>query len=359
MKFLFRSVVSLLFFVVGAPVIGQEALRFELDGKSQTIKPLGYTTRMVLGVKRDGYLLETPATSIKSPAVLPRFRPFSQSEMRGALMAEFGKSFDVTGTGSFLIVHPRGTKDLWAFRFEELYRSMVQFFRARGLPMSRPKFPLVGVVFHSQQQYMNYCQRVLKQNASSSYGMYTPLSNRIYLFDATRGTGKKSQHWEENLSTVLHEAAHQTAFNTGIHIRGATTPAWLAEGLGCLFEAPGIHSSSKYRQPDDKLNPGRLYDYRRLAARGTADHLKGIVSSDREFRSDQSRGYAVAWALTHYLSEKQPREYIRYIKSVARREVYEDYSPSQRIKDFTRNFGRDFDMLAARLNRFVDSMPKQ
>ena len=225
--------------------------------------------------------------------------------------------------------------------------------------MSRPTFPLVGVVFHSQQQYLEYCQRVLKQNASSSYGMYTPLSNRIYLFDATQGSGKQSRQWEENVNTVLHEAAHQTAFNTGIHVRGAITPAWFAEGLGCLFEAPGIHSSSRFRQPADKINAGRLYDYQRLAAKGTAEHLKSIVSSDRAFRSDQSRGYAVAWALTHYLSEKQPREYIRYVKTVAKREPFEDYSSGQRIKDFTHVFGRDFNMLGRAVNRFVSSLPKK
>lgn len=336
-----------------------EALRFELNGDTETILPLGYTSRTILGVKRNGYLLETQPGRIKNPTVLPRFKPMSQGEMRGALLREFGKSFEVTGTGSFLIVHPRGARDLWANRFEDLYRSMVHFFKTRGFPMKRPQFPLVGVVFYSRSQYIDYCRRVLKENASSTYGLYTPMSNRIYLFDATMGSGSKSAQWEENIATVMHEAAHQTAFNTGIHQRGALTPAWMAEGLGCLFEARGIYNSFSYKNQKDRINRGRLADYRRLVGKNAASLISSYIASDKSFRSDPARGYATAWALTFYLSERQPRDYIRYLKTVAKREPFQPYSQKQRILEFTRVFGRDFRMLANRINQFVEKLPVQ
>lgn len=272
-------------------------------------------------------------------------------------MREFGRSFEVTGTGSFLIVHPKGKRDQWASRFEELYRSMLHFFKTRGFPMQRTRFPLVGIVFYSQSQYENYCRKVLRENAKNTYGLYTPTSNRIYLFDATQGSGSNSSMWQENLATVMHEAAHQTAFNTGIHVRGAVTPAWVAEGIGCLFEARGIYNAFHYTNQSDRINYGRLNDYKQLVVKKAASQIQAIVASDRAFRADPYSSYAAAWALTYYLSEREQRNYVRYLKVLAKRKPYEEYSASERVREFTKFFGTDFKMLATRLNRFLAESP--
>ena len=335
----------------------EEGLRFDLDGKQETILPLGYYSKAILGVKTDGYLLELKPTEITNPTVVPRFTPLSQAAMRGALMREFGRSFEVTGTGSFLIVHPKGKRDQWASRFEELYRSMLHFFKTRGFPMQRTRFPLVGIVFYSQSQYENYCRKVLRENAKNTYGLYTPTSNRIYLFDATQGSGSNSSLWQENLATVMHEAAHQTAFNTGIHVRGAVTPAWAAEGIGCLFEARGIYNAFHYTNQSDRINYGRLNDYKQLVVKKAASQIQAIVASDRAFRADPYSSYAAAWALTYYLSEREQRNYVRYLKVLAKRKPYEEYSASERVREFTKFFGTDFKMLATRLNRFLAESP--
>lgn len=169
----------------------EKGLRFELGGKQQTILPLGYSSQTILALKRNGYLLQLRPNDVENPQVVPRFRPFSQSEARGELLREFGNRYEVTGTGNYLVVHPRGKRDLWANRFEELYRSMTHFFKRRGYPMKQPQFPLVGIVFYSKNQYLDYNQRVLNSNASNSYGVYMPDTNRIYLYDATKGTGEE------------------------------------------------------------------------------------------------------------------------------------------------------------------------
>ena len=287
------------------------------------------------------------------------FKPFSQAEMRGELLREFGKNFEVTGTGNYLVVHPRGASDLWANRFEELYRSMTHFFRTRGYPMSKPRFPLVGVVFHSQAQYQQYNRRVLKSDASKTYGVYMLTTNRIYLYDATQGTGMKSRRWRDNLATVMHEAAHQTAFNTNIHIRGAVTPNWVVEGLACLFEAKGIYDSVHFRNRQDRINYTRLLDFKKRFQRaGDVDNfVTSLAATDRLFRSDINRAYAAAWALTFYLSERQPRDYMRYLQAVSKREPMAGYSESDRIREFARFFGKDHRMLATRVKRFIDGIP--
>lgn len=350
--------IGFLLVALSTPTFAEQGLQFKLDGKSRTILPLGYSRSSVVALTQNGYMLDLKPQAIRNPHVVPTFRPFSQSQMRGELLKEFGKSFDVTGTGNYLVVHPKGAKDIWANQFEELYRSMVHFFRTRGYPTSKPRFPLVGVVFYSKSQYLQYCHRVLKSNMSGSLGVYMPSTNRIYLYDATRGQGNKTPAWEDNLATIMHEAAHQTAFNAGIHVRGAETPYWIAEGLGCLFEARGIYNTFRYKRKEDRLNPGRLRAFQQIVKPDAQQIITSAIGSDDLFRRDPSRAYATAWAVTFYLSERQPREYIRYLKLVAKQKPVTKYTTSQRLQDFTKVFGKDFKSLSLRITRYIDALPQ-
>lgn len=335
-----------------------QALQFSLHGARETMLPLGYSSSSVLGLKRNGYLIEVAPGDIEDAKVIPRFSPSSQSEVRGELLREFGKQFEVSGTGNYLVVHPRGKRDIWADQFETLYRSMTHFFRTRGYPMMKPRFPLVGVVFYSQNQYLNYSRRVLNKNANNTYGLYDSVTNRIYLYDATRGQGTKSPEWNTNVETVMHEVAHQTAFNTNIHVRGAAGPAWIAEGIGCLFEARGIYDSFHFKSQRDRLNPVRLRDFKRHVKDDAESVFGSLISTDRPFQRDPVRAYAAAWALTFYLSEREPGKYIEYLKTVAEHEPCVEYSRQDRLEEFTAAFGKDFRMLATRATRFLDGLPE-
>ena len=328
-----------------------------LQKQKQVIRPVGYTRDEIYAFGRNGSLLTIPVSQVKNPKVVPRFRPFRQSEMRGQLFREFRKGFEVSGTGNFLIVHPSGTRDLWAGRFEELYRSMIHFFRTRGFPVQKPEFPLVGVVFHDRNQYNQYCRAVLKSNASSSLGLYSPETNRLYLFDATQGTGRKSAEWEENLATVMHECAHQTAFNIGIHLRAAPTPRWLGEGLGCHFEARGVYNASQFKNLEDRLNVRRLLEFRRSVLSDAPQIISAIVASDTPFQMNAAQSYAAAWALTFYLSEREPRKYISYLRKVTQHEPLAEYGTGDRVREFASVFGKDYRMLGTRVARFIKGLP--
>ena len=315
--------------------------------------PVAFDDDTIHAYQPNGMALRIAAEKIEQPRAVARFRPLSPAEMRTELLQEFGQSFEVSGTGTFLVVHPQGARDRWAGRFEELYRSLTHFFKARGYPLSRPQFPLVGIVFHSRRQYIEYQAR-LGGDASDTYGCYLPGTNRIYLYDATQGTGRKSEEWAENLATVMHETAHQTAFNIGIHRRAAKTPRWVAEGLGCLFEARGIYNAFHYRNQSDRISFRRLHEFREVVMGDAATILADMICSDDRFRS---RKYAMAWALTFYLSEKQPRGYADYLRHLSKRPLLQPYPVEERIRDFATFFGKDIRMLAARIERFIGSLP--
>jgi hypothetical protein len=175
----------------------------------------------------------------------------------------------------------------------------------------------------------------------------------VTLYDSGRGKND-TEAWKNDAETVIHETAHQTAFNTGVHNRFTITPRWVVEGLGCLFEARGVYDSSHYPNVEDRINRGRLSSFRQIVAAGWAPgSLLSLVESDRIFETHPSIAYAQAWALTMFLSETQPRNYNAYLAKTAARKDFEPYAAAQRRADFTASFGSDLRMLEAQFLRYI------
>ena len=208
-------------------------------------QPLYHSPDLAQMMLRDGQLFEfRPADVVSIRKSASSFRSYSDSQMRSRLAGEFGNRFEVTGTGSYLVVHSRGKKDLWAQRFEDLHRDFVHYFTVRGFKIHEPDFPLIGVVWPSKEEFRRQAARSGAQIGENVVGYYSPVTNRVHLYDAMRDEHDRSG-WQQTASTIIHEVTHQTAFNTGIHTRFAGTPMWVVEGLGTLFEARSDRGSAR------------------------------------------------------------------------------------------------------------------
>lgn len=338
--------------VIGVARAADFTIRLNLKGQALEGKPVWFNESRVILLGQDGQLWDFAAKDARDFAsTQTAFRSLSQGELRGQLQREFGKQFDVSGTGHFLVVHPLGQKDQWAARFEELYRSFVHYFSVRGFSPQPPAFPLVAVVFQRQEDFFRHAAQEGSVIGPAALGYYSPNTNRIVLFDQTGG--KSSKDWRENAETIIHEAAHQSAFNTGVHSRYAMPPLWVAEGLGTLFEAPGVWNSRQYPHQVDRINRGRLRSFQRLAATRPKGLLADVVSSDRIFQTDGETAYAEAWSLTFFLSESEPRKFYAYLSKTAARKAFADYKSPERLRDFTDAFGGNLAMLEARYLRFM------
>ena len=149
----------------------------------------------------------------------------------------------------------------------------------------------------------------------STLGHYDPATNRVFLFDATKDAG---YDWSENADTIIHEATHQTAYNVGVHKRFIAAPRWMVEGLATMFEARGVWNAQYDRTQTDRVNRGRLLDFRDYAAtRRQPGALATLITTDQPFHSDGVAAYAEAWALSFYLCETQPRLYAAYLAKTA------------------------------------------
>src|SRR5262249_48305348 len=149
-----------------------------------------------------------------------------------SLEHEFGNNFEVSSIRHYVVVHPRGERDQWANRFEQLYDRFNHYFGVRGFQLKEPEFPLIAVVFRTHEEFMKYASADGSQVSPNLLGHYLPKSNRVFLYDVTaHATGAD---WSQNASTIIHEATHQMAFNTGVHQRYADAPRWLCEGLATM-----------------------------------------------------------------------------------------------------------------------------
>jgi hypothetical protein len=277
----------------------------------------------------------------------------SAGQAREQLRVELGKGFDLTATQRhFVVAFPSGQKDFWSPRFEEIYNAFYMYFNVRGIKLSEPTEPLVVIVFPTQKDFQRYALADKVTGASNMLGYYSPRTNRVAMYDVGNGS-KSDDAWAANSETLIHELAHQIAFNTGVHHRNVLAPRWLCEGLGTLFEARGVWKSRDYKQQKDRLNVGRLRDYQRFAVKGSEGVLLPLIESDKVFESNASLAYAYAWALTFWLTETQPRKYSDYLQLTARRPAGANYSKAERLRDFSGVFGADMKMFETRFVRYL------
>ena len=330
-------------------------IKLDVRGKTLEGMPLAVSEKEVLFLARDGQLAEFPPDVVTNYSKISgNFRSYSQAEIRGLLLREFGQGYEVSGVGHYLVVHPAGKRDQWAPRFEELYRSFVQYFAARGWQLNEPRFPLVAVIYPRQADFWQQASKEGVPPSSGLLGYYSPITNRILMFDAANSAGFD---WRQNSDTIIHEAAHQTAFNTGVHTRFSDAPRWVVEGLGTMFEARGVWQSRTYPHQADRINRGRLENWLAYSrSRRPAGAISQLVSSDRAFSADPEGAYAEAWALSFYLMETSPRKYAEYLAKTAVRPAFGVYSAPQRLSDFTSVFGSDLTMLDARMQRFLGGL---
>ncbi len=318
--------------------------------------PLAWSDRQVYLLGRDGRLWDfAPKESRNFRKTSASFSAYTASEMRAALERELRGKLVVTGTGHYLVAHPQG-KEHWAQRFEELYRSCVHYFGLRNMRVREPDFPLVAIVWGSHSDFAHYAASQGSPVQAGVLGFYSPMSNRVTLYDS-EGAGAHARKFSQNDATIIHEATHQMAFNTGVHNRFAPTPTWLAEGFGTMFEAPGVWDWETYRTRRERVNKLRLAEFRMWQSKGKEQgSFAHLLSSDRQFQSNPSAAYSESWAWVFFLTEIYPHQFAEYVRRVAARKDFTDYPMAQRVSDFRSVFPTDLRILERHFRDFVSSL---
>lgn len=331
-------------------------IKIPFQSRSYVGRPLAWDGREMMLLRRDGKINLLPVKSEKDyTRVATGFDPYSADDIRVRLQKEFGGKYQVSVTHNFVVVHPPGDYTVWAVPFQKLYSRFHAYFSTRGFKLDKPEFPLVAVVLRTRNEFDRFLKSYHEYD-KDILGYYSPRSNRIITYDQTGGRSR-DQDWFFNTDTIIHEATHQTAFNTGVHSRFGPVVRWTSEGLAMLFEAPGVNNSLFYARESDRINRDRLAQlqlyYRQSKVKGK---VRQLVLSDDLFRTDPQVAYAVAWGMTFYLSEKSPGKYLEFLRQDAKRKNFASYSSKQRARDFAKAFGGDFKGLEAKMERYFKTL---
>jgi Protein of unknown function (DUF1570) len=328
----------------------------------------------VLLLARDGRLWSVTAKQKRSLESTGRpFSLLSADELGRTLKESLGPDFEIVKTRHYVIATGAGIQYAeWCGElFERLLDAFLTHWKSKGLALTEPAGPLPAIIFPDERSFKTYASADAGQFGEESKGYYSIRTNRIVLYDLTAGKGKKRATSAAeikrrtaasafNVATIVHEATHQIAFNSGLHVRFADNPLWLTEGMAMYFETPDLDGGHDWRTIG-QINRPRYNRFTTFLRHRPRNALSTLISQTDRFTDSHKAAdaYAEAWALTYFLNEKHPDEYAAYLKRLATKQPLIWDEPESRLADFKAAFGDKLTALDAEFLRFMRSLPKR
>ena len=364
-----RRILLVLAVFVGATAAAQAMDRITFRVKGREMTEAG---RVLVSAEDGGLLLlgrDGVLWAIQPDELVNRtsddapFEPFTREEMAKRLLAALPDNFEVLPVNlykHYLIFYDtsRAYAQWCGLLFERLYMAFTNYWTREGFELSDPEFPLVAVIFADKQAYVKYSRPVLGEAGESVVGYFNLQTNRMTMYDLTGTAGVVRQSAsvstgaqikqilaqpdaQQTVSTIVHEATHQIAFNSGLHTRLSDCPVWFSEGIAMFFETPDLNGQKGGWKGIGTVNGVRLEQFQDYLARRPADSLQTLVASDKRLHEVKQGldAYAEAWALTYFLIKQHPKEYIAYLRMLSKKKPLANDSPEVRLKEFQAAFG--------------------
>ena len=312
----------------------------------------------LLLVDPDGVLWMIQPNEITSRTATDEpFAPTTRRDFVKRLQDELPSQFRIRETAHYLFAYDTSTAYAkWCgVLYERLYRAFYNFWRQRGLELEEPEFPLLATIFARRSDFAAYSTAELGDAVRSVVGYYSLETNRVVMYDLTgleHHGGEPTSDMKRiqqllsrpaavpNVATIVHEATHQLAYNSGLQTRYADNPLWLSEGLAMFFETPDFRSDKGWRRVGG-VHPIRLGQFRASLDAGSPRRLEQLLVHDEVFRDPETAGpaYAEAWSLSYYLLRRQPDRFIEYLREIAAEQPLINRTAAERVAMFRRHFG--------------------
>lgn len=320
----------------------------------------------------DGQLWELLNEQILSrEATDEEMQPLSSEEIFAQFKEQLPPGFSISKTKHYVFVH--NTSEAYARwvgqLFERLHRGFYNYW-GRSLKLEEPRFPLVAVIFRDKASYLQYSERRIGESARAMIGFYNIKSNRVITYDLTGIDGMvppgvnvpssrlinqvlSRPQAERTVATIVHEAVHQIAYNSGMQTRMADNPLWLSEGMAMFFESPDFKAAQGWAM--GKVNYHNLRLFGQYLPSRPADSLTTLLADDTRFRQQPSasKAYSESWALTYFLIKTKRKQYAAYIKELSELPAMGETSARERIDVFKKHFGEDLSELDQKFIRYM------
>lgn len=290
--------------------------------------------------------------------------PISAKELGKNLLEELPEGFRILQTKHYVIAYQNEAayaKWIGGLYEGKLYRGFEAFWRKKNkLKLTKPKYPLVAIIFGSRAEYQRYVDRELGPG-QEMVAYYNVQNNRVAMFDLTAGNVPAGQKVNDRkieqvlqnpaainmVATIIHEGTHQLMFNRGVQTRFADSPLWINEGAAMFFEAPDLRSKRGWQRPGLVFETRfvRFVDY--VKNRRPADSLQTLIMNDDRFRETEAilDSYAEAWAINHFLLNRRSKDYVKYLEYLSTKKALIEVTPQTRLAEFKEYFGDDLEQL--------------
>ena len=220
----------------------------------------------------------------------------------------------------------------------------------------------MAILFADHQSYLAHARKEVGPSAEAMMGYFSLKTNQMTMGDLTgaawRAAGRRGSpnaevarilaqpEAERMVSTIVHEATHQLAYNCGLHARMSDCPLWFSEGIAVYFETPDMRNTKGWSTVG-LVNRSRLDQFREYLGHRPADSLVTLLTDDKRLREPSKAldAYAEAWALTYYLIHRRPKEYVAYLETLSAEKpmIWDDRAT--RLEEFRAAFGDDLKKL--------------
>ena len=240
----------------------------------------------------------------------------------------FGPSFSAFTSSNFKIVHDadKTEAEKIAQLLELTYQQFQSTFKSRGFELRNPDDKLMWVCFSDCGRFNTYALEADGMDLSWLSGYYSSKTNVVAIIKPhAQAYLRENQPPAKNedasilaitsipgahpdVVKIMHEAAHQFAFNTGLQKRRVMYPLWLSEGLATSFEAGQIPQS-------DDVRTLRLVE---MYQQGNLIPLNEFITITRLPADSQTHKdiYAQACGLFNFLCEQRSGELKNYLNEL-------------------------------------------
>lgn len=322
---------------LAAAIAQQPLVELKTSSGSYRGRVVAKDDRFALLLDRDGTMNGVALASVTNFSVAePTFRPYLASDLRSRLKDLVGRDANVFASRHFVVAGRPEAAKAAGLALEEIHGEYRYFCATHNLPLTDPEFPLVALVLPNAETFAAYCRTDGVGYSPSLAGYYDEETNRFVCYE--RGSTRDDPIAGVR-DTLTHEAVHQLAFNTGLHSRMGSHPTWVVEGLATVLEPEGVRRRFNSQRTLDRVNPERFYRLLQMIGPNDPVRVQDLVATDQPFNMSPLPSYATAWAMTFYLLETRPADYLRYLRILAARPPLAEYDAAAREADFKAAFG--------------------
>ncbi len=333
-----------------------------------------YADGSLLLLTEDGQLWTLEAENIlQLTATDTPMVALSQDQIYDHFQEQVPDGFKVHKTKHYVLIY--NTSEIYvkwvAELFEHLYRNFYSYWKVKGIKLEEPRFPLVAIVFSNKASYLTYAEREIGETAKAMIGYFNLKSNRMVSYDLTGVDGMvpaetrpanaqairqyllSQPQAERTVATIIHEAVHQLAYNSGLQVRLADNPLWLSEGMAMFFETPDRKSKNGWGSIGN-INTHNLSLFAQYVPNRPVDSLQTLITDDSRLRDAKTapQAYPESWALTYFLMTTKSKQFAAYLKELAQLTPLGEYSSRERMDAFKKHFGENLDDLNRDLLNF-------